>query len=186
MLSSDGVTLKASLAAGFEVADPNVAINKNANYRCALYLTPQMAQREIVGKERIDDLVQNRSAIGAKLMELTSTKVSDYGLKLRLADVKGIMFPGEMKKAFSQVVKAQKEGQAALERARGETAGLRDLANAARMIDDNPNLLSLRALQSLTEAGGNTLVLGLPDGVMPLPKKARTRTQRLPKKNTEE
>ncbi len=31
------------------------------------------------------------------------------------------MFPGEMKKAFAQVVKAQKEGQAALERARGET-----------------------------------------------------------------
>ena len=113
VLSLDGVTLKASLAAEFEVADPNVAINKNANYRSALYLTLQMALREIVGKEKIDDLMPNRSAIGIKLMELASAKASDYGLKLRLADVKDIMFPGEMKKVFSQLVTAQKEGQAA-------------------------------------------------------------------------
>ena len=91
VLSLD-VTLKASLAAEFEVTDPNVAINKNANYRSALYLTLQMALREIVGKEKIDDPMQNRSAIGIKLMELASAKTSDYGLKLRLADVKDISF----------------------------------------------------------------------------------------------
>ena len=33
------------------------------------------------------------------------------------------------------IVKAQKEGQAALERARGETAALRSLANAAKMLE---------------------------------------------------
>lgn len=168
VLSSDGVTLKASIAAEFEVIDPNVAVNKTANYRSALYLTIQMALREIVGKEKIDDLMQSRSAIGAKLMELTSAKASDYGLKLKLVDVKDIMFPGEMKKAFAQVVKAQKEGQAALERARGETAALRSLANAARMMDDNPNLLQLRALQSIADSSGNTLVFGLPNGPIPL------------------
>lgn len=186
VLSSDGVTLKASLAAQFEMADPNVAVNKNANYRSALYLTLQMALREIVGKEKIDDLMQNRSAIGAKLMELTSTKASEYGLKLKLADVKDIMFPGEMKKAFSQVVKAQKEGQAALERARSETAALRNLANAARMMDDNPNLLQLRALQSLADSSGNTLVLGLPNGPIPVMKTKEGRGPTKAKESGEE
>jgi len=170
VLSSDGVTLKVSLAAEFEVADPSVAINKNSNYRNAIYLTLQMALREIVGREKIDDLMQNRSVIGPKLLELTTTKASELGLKLKIAEVKDIMFPGEMKKAFAQVVKAQKEGQAALERARGETAALRSLANAARMMDDNPNLLQLRALQSLSDSAGNTLVLGLPNGALPLRK----------------
>lgn len=167
VLSADGVTLKVSLAAEFEVADPHVVINKNANSRNALYLTLQMALREIVGKEKIDDLMQNRSAIGAKLTEMTRAKASEYGLNLKLADVKDIMFPGEMKKAFSQVVKAQKEGQAALERARGETAALRNLANAAKMIEDNPNLLQLRALQTIADSGGNTLVLGVPNAILP-------------------
>lgn len=171
VLSADGATLKVSLAAEFQVADPNVAINKNANSKTSLYLTLQMALREIVGQQKIDVLIENRGQIAKKLMELTSTKASDYGLKLISADVKDIMFPGEMKKAFAQVVKAQKEGQAALERARGETAALRTLANAARMMDDNPNLLQLRALQALADSSGNTLVLGVANGVIPLVKR---------------
>jgi len=170
VLSADGVTLKVSLAAEFEVADPHVAINKNANFRTSLYLSLQMALREIVGGENIDAVLENRAGISAKLMELTSKKASEFGLKLNSADVKDIMFPGEMKKAFAQVVKARKEGQAALERARGETAALRSLANAARTMDDNPNLLQLRALQAISDSPGNTLVLGLPNAVVPLAK----------------
>lgn len=168
VLSADGVTLKVSVAAEFQVADPNVAINKNASFKTSLYMTLQMALREIVGKEKIDVLIENRAGISAKLMELTSAKASEYGLKLISADIKDIMFPGEMKKAFAQVVKAQKEGQAALERARGETAALRSLANASRMMDDNPNLLHLRALQALADSSGNTLVWGFPSGSIPL------------------
>jgi regulator of protease activity HflC (stomatin/prohibitin superfamily) len=168
VLSADGVTLKVSLAAEFEVADPNVAINKTASFQNSLYLTLQMAVREIVGKEKIDNLIENRAGFSAKLAELTSGKATQYGLKLISADIKDIMFPGEMKKAFAQVVKAQKDGQAALEKARGETAALRSLANAARIIDDNPNLLHLRALQSLADSAGNTIVLGLPNGSIPL------------------
>ncbi len=168
VLSADGVTLKISLAAEFQVADPNVAINKNANYRNALYLSLQMALRQIVGTQKIDALLENRGGIGERLVEMTSAKASELGLKLISADVKDIMFPGEMKKAFSQVVKAQKDGQAALERARGETAALRNLANAARAMDDNPNLLQLRALQAIADSSGNTLVLGLPNSTVPL------------------
>jgi regulator of protease activity HflC (stomatin/prohibitin superfamily) len=171
VLSADGVTLKVSLAAEFQVSDPNVVVNKSVNFRTALYLTLQMALREIVAKEKIDALMESRGSIGSKLVELTSEKASELGLRLISADVKDIMFPGEMKKAFSQVVKAQKEGQAALERARGETAALRNLANAARTMDDNPNLLQLRALQAIGDSSGNTLVLGLPTNAIPLVKR---------------
>ena len=170
VLSADGVTLKVSPAAEFEVTDPNVAINKIANFRTSLYLSLQMSLREIVSTQKIDAVLENRAGISAKLMELTSKKVSELGLRLISADVKDTMFPGEMKKAFTQVVKAQKDGQAAIERARGETAALRSLANAARTMDENPNLLQLRALQVLTDSPGNTLVLGLPNGAVQIPK----------------
>jgi len=171
VISADGVTLKVSLVAEFNVSDPDAAVNKNANFRTSLYLVLQMALREIVGKEKIDTLMDNRAGIGSKLMEICGPKASELGVKLTSADVKDMMFPGEMKKVFAQVVRAQKEGQAALERARGETAALRSLANAARMMDDNPNLLQLRSLQALTESTGNTLVLGLPSGAIPLSKR---------------
>jgi regulator of protease activity HflC (stomatin/prohibitin superfamily) len=169
VLSADGVTLKISLAAEFQVADANLAVNKAQNFRGNLYLVLQMGLREIVSKEKIDVLLENRAGIGGKLMELAQAKAAEMGLKLVSADVKDIMIPGEMKKAFSQVVMAQKEGQAALERARGETAALRSLANAARTMDDNPNLLQLRALQALADSPGNTLVFGIPNHSAPMP-----------------
>jgi regulator of protease activity HflC (stomatin/prohibitin superfamily) len=58
VLSADGVTLKVSLAAEFQVADSNVAINKNANFQNSLYLTLQMAVREIGAKRRLTLLLR--------------------------------------------------------------------------------------------------------------------------------
>jgi regulator of protease activity HflC (stomatin/prohibitin superfamily) len=170
VLSADGVTLKVSLAAEYQVVDPNLAVNKNADFRSAFYLSLQVALREIVGKEKIEAVLENRAGISAKLVELTSQKTAELGLKLISVGIKDIMFAGEMKKAFAQVVKAQKEGQAALERARGESAALRNLANAAKIMDDNPNLLQLRALQALGDSSGNTMVWGVPNSVVPVAK----------------
>jgi len=162
VLSSDGVTLKVSLAAKYEIKAPHIAVNKIQNYHEALYLELQLALREIIGTEQIDELLEKRKIIGEKLMELTSKKVEDMGLKLLSVDLKDIMFPGELKKVFSQVVKAKKEGLAALEKARGETAALRNLANAAKMLENNPSLMQLRLIQALGESSGNTLILGMP------------------------
>ena len=58
----------------------------------------------------------------------------------------------------SAIATARAQGQAALERARGEVAATRALANAARMVADQPALLQLRTLQAI-EAGGATVVL---------------------------
>jgi len=56
----------------------------------------------------------------------------------------------------------------ALERARGETAALRSLANAASMLEDKPALLQLRMLHQLETTSGNTVVLGLSPTAVPL------------------
>jgi regulator of protease activity HflC (stomatin/prohibitin superfamily) len=79
ILSADGVGLRASLAAEFQVTDPNIAINKNANFRSSLYLSLQMALREIVSQAKIDTLLENRAGISTKLMELTSAKAAELG-----------------------------------------------------------------------------------------------------------
>jgi hypothetical protein len=67
------------------------------------------------------------------------------------------------------VVKARQEGLAALEKARGETASLRNLANAATLIERNPSLMQLRALQALGQQPGSTLVLGMQPGAPLVP-----------------
>jgi len=74
-----------------------------------------------------------------------------------------VTLPPEIRRLFTEVERAKLEGLATLERARGEHAALRSLANAARMLKGNPELMNLRLLQALAAANGKrppTLVLG--------------------------
>lgn len=174
VLSSDSVSLKVSLAAQFKVTDPQTAILKVENYYAALYTVLQIAAREVIGSTKIDELLQQRDNIGQKLRELSASRTAEFGIELMSVAIKDIMFTGEMKKVFAQVIKAQKEGQAALEKARGETAALRNLANAAKLVESNPALMQVRLLQSVGETSGNTLVLGMPSTSTPIPVKVKT------------
>lgn len=83
------------------------------------------------------------------------------GLELRLISIKDLMLPGELKKLYAQIVQARQDGLVQLERARGETAALRSLTNAARLTHKNPSLLQLRSLQALEQSTGNTFHIEL-------------------------
>jgi len=168
VLTSDGVSLKVSLAARYELVDPQVAVHQIQDYQAALYLELQMALREIIGNATVDEVLEKRNSFGKALFETSVEKAARLGLKLHDVNLKDIMFPGALKQTFAQVVQARKEGHAALERARGETAALRNLANAAKMMEKSPTLLQLRLLHAVGGSTGNTLVLGLPPESFPV------------------
>ena len=149
VLTSDNVSIKISLAANFKVENPHRAFHETANYQEALYLLLQLQLRDLVGATAVDDLLAKRKELGDQLFENTQSKVTEIGLALLSVGIKDIMFPGELKNIFAQVVNARKEGLAALERARGESTALRNLANTAKLLENNPALLQLRLLQAL-------------------------------------
>ena len=83
------------------------------------------------------------------------------GTRLDALLVTSVTLPPEVRKMFTEVERARREGLAQLERARGEQAALRALANAARNLADNPQLAQLRMLQTMENAkGAKTFVLG--------------------------
>jgi regulator of protease activity HflC (stomatin/prohibitin superfamily) len=168
VLTSDAVALKVSLVASYEIVDPVKAVISTQDYEAVLHSSLQLALRSIIGAAPIDQVLEKRGEFGPKLMETCAPQAKALGLHLVSADVRDIMFPGVLKQTFAQVARARQEGMAALERARGETAALRNLANAARMIEKNPVLLQLRFLQTVSESSGNTFVLGVPPGTLPL------------------
>ena len=159
LLSSDNIGIKISLAASYRISDPYIALNKVSNYQEALYLLLQLNLRDLIGSLAVDELLANRVEIGKQLFENSVVRAAAIGIELLLVNIKDIMFPGELKNIFAQVVNARKEGLAALERARGESAALRNLANAASMLDNNPNLMQLRLFQVLEKNNGNTIVI---------------------------
>jgi regulator of protease activity HflC (stomatin/prohibitin superfamily) len=159
VLSADNITVKVSVAVNFKVDDPFKALNSNFNYSESLYSILQLELRDLFGSTPIDQLLLKRKEIGEALFEKSKEKAAEFGLLLLSADIKDIMFPGELKNIFAQIINARNEGLAALERARGESASLRSLANTAKLLENNPALLQLRILQALQSKSGNTIVL---------------------------
>lgn len=170
VLTADGVAAKVSLVARYEVGDPVAAITRDAAYVRTLYLWLQLALRDVVTRRTLEETLAARRELGAEIREAVATRLAGIGVELLEVDVRDVMLPGELKRAYASVLAARKEGEAALERARAETAALRSLANAGHAIADNPGLLHLRILQELGASSGNTVVFGAPDGrVLPLP-----------------
>ena len=165
ILSSDGVNLKASLAARYVVGDPVAAVTGDQDFRRAIHLILQLALREALAGKTADELIVTRTQLGPVVLERAAGALAKLGVELLSVDVRDLMVSAELKRMFAGVVAARKEGEAALERARGETAALRSLANAARMLEDNPALVQLRMLQEIGASSGNTIMLGVPDGI---------------------
>ena len=170
VLTADNVGLKISLLVNYQVADPAKAAHESQNWQSDLYNGAQLALRAVVSGVAVEALLNQRLELGAQLLARVQQDSAKIGINLLAVEVKDVMFPAELKRAFAEVLKAKQEGHAALERARGESASLRNLANAARVLEGNPALMNLRLMQSLSAAqsAGNTLVLGMPGGFVPL------------------
>ncbi len=161
VLTKDGVTIKLSMAANIKVEKPDLVVTASNNYEEASYLALQLALRSVVGSTEIGHLLERRAELGKEIYEISCKELEKIGLKLISIEIKDITFPGPLKQTFSQIVKARHEGLAALERARAESAALRNLANSAKLLEKNPTLMHLRTLQSFNESSGNTLILNL-------------------------
>lgn len=173
VLTSDCVSIKVSTTMKYRVADVTTAVNSSEDYNNFLYSSLQTVLRILVSESTVDDLLENRTDCSRRLFEEAKEAATECGLELLSASIKDIMLTGDLKKTFTQVIKARKESLAALEKARGESAALRNLANAARMMEGNPNLMMLRMLQTVSDTSGNTIVLNLEpqDKALPVIKK---------------
>lgn len=159
--TADGVTVKVTAAGRVRVADPVIYVTASQDPVASVYLAVQVALRELVGARRVEELVAACAEAGRELTQAVRG-VTELGLELDQLELKDIILPADLKRAQAQVLIARAEGLAALERARGETAALRNLANAARLCADNPALLQLRLLQQLAAGPGHTVVIGTP------------------------
>lgn len=164
LLSADQVALKVSATVVYRVVDA-LKLHRAMEYpELLLHTDVQLALRQVVSTLSAEEFLNKKSGFATELKSLLDERFTSAGLKLERADIRDVMLPADLKRAFTEALKSKHEANAALEKARSETAALRTLANAAKLMRENPELLSLRYLQTLGEVGagtGNTLVLGL-------------------------
>ena len=170
VLSADGFQPRLSAIVTFAVADPHRAVvARSSTYRDALLEEVQIALRALAAARTAEALAATaRDVLDAELLAATQPAGTAFGLDVSAVRLRDVVLPGDLRRLLTGVEKARREGQAALERAHAEHAALRALANAARMLRNNPELQNLRLLQALGEGKSATIVLGAPSGLVPL------------------
>lgn len=171
VLTSDNLAVKVSLFARVRVADARVKALTAEAPLDILYSDMQVALRRAVATRALEALLSNRGTIGTEVAAAAKASAASRGLEVLTVDVLDVMLTGEAKRAYADIFRARKDGEASLERARGETAALRSLANGARMLNGNPALYNLRLLQALSMPTGKgaTIVLNTSGGTWPPP-----------------
>ena len=160
VLTADNVTVKLSAVLTVQIMDAAKSVLVADNYITHLYHATQAAMRASVAAVSAEALLNQRAAIGEDLRAAVQPIADSVGVQLHAVEVRDVMLPGELRKAFSDTLKARQESHASLERARGESAALRHLANTARLMESHPGLTTLRFLQTLEAKGaGQTYMM---------------------------
>lgn len=118
----------------------------------------------VVNTMRLADILTDAAVLPDAIGALMEGKIP--GATIDRVLVTAINLPPETRKMITDVERAKFEALAGVERARGEQAAMRVLANAARSMNDNPALANLRLLKAIeTSKGPTTIVLGqMPNG----------------------
>ena len=168
--SSDGFLPRLGAVVSYAVSDARKAVAaRQTPYLETLTIETQLALRLLAAGRPAEDLARApRAELDAVLLAAVQPGAQAVGLSVDSVRLRDVALPADLRRLLTGVEKARREGQATLERAHAEQAALRALANAARMLRNNPELQNLRLLQALGEGKSATIVLGAPSGLVPL------------------
>lgn len=151
VITRDNVSIKVNAVIYFRVMTANEAVIEVENF---LYATSQLAQttlRSVCGQVELDEILAEREKINSQLQEILDRSTDPWGIKVSTVEVKHIDLPQEMQRAMAKQAEAERERRAKVINAEGEFQAAQKLADAGRVIADQPIALQLRYLQTLVQ-----------------------------------
>ena len=153
VVTRDQIPVRVKPAATYRVVDPMVRVSEPEGPDQA-YGAVQQALREVIASRDFDALVSDRDALSDELLARARTVLPHLGLVLERVWIKDIILPGEVKAMVNRVTMARKEAEAYGIKRREEVAATRQMANTAKLLEQNPILLRLKELEAIGEIVG--------------------------------
>src|SRR5450432_2753932 len=151
IITSDNVSIKVNAVVYFRVLEPQKAIVQVENFLLATSQISQTTLRSVLGQSELDDLLSQRDKINAKLQQIIDANTEPWGVKVSDVEVKQIDLPQEMQRAMAKQAEAERERRSKIIAAEGEFQAAQRLADAAKVLAEEPSALTLRYLQTLRE-----------------------------------
>ncbi|MCC6972824.1 MAG: slipin family protein [Anaerolineae bacterium] len=118
ILTSDKVAIRVSIIVQFRVTDPKAAVQEVENYEDRLYSDVQLAARRSLASMNLEQILTNRNQLSEDILSDVKGSAGAYGVQILRADVKDIIFPGNLQEVMNKVLTAERLSQAQLVDAR--------------------------------------------------------------------
>lgn len=151
VITQDNVSIKVNAVVYFRVIAPEKAIVEVENFLFATSQISQTTLRSVLGQSELDDLLSQREKINQKLQQIIDAHTGPWGIKVSNVEVKQIDLPQEMQRAMAKQAEAERERRSKIIAAEGEFQASKRLADAAKILSEEPSALTLRYLQTLRE-----------------------------------
>jgi regulator of protease activity HflC (stomatin/prohibitin superfamily) len=154
IISKDNVTLKVNGVVYFKVSNPERAVLAVENYYHATAQIAQTTLRSVVGQYELDEILAHRDQINLKLQGILDEVTEPWGIKVTNVEVKAIDLPVEMQRAMAKQAEAEREKRAKIISAQGEFEASQKLAEAAKVLGEQKDAITLRYLETMREIAG--------------------------------
>ncbi len=149
IISKDNVTLKVNGVVYFRVDNPRKAVIAVEEYYSATAQISQTTLRTVIGQYELDEILQHRDKINASLQAILDEQTEPWGVKVSAVEVKAIDLPLDMQKAMARQAQAERDKRAKVIYAEGEYEASKKIAEAAAVLDTQPNAITLRYLETM-------------------------------------
>lgn len=163
ILTKDKAALRINFFARYRTVDIDKALVENKEFEKQLYVLIQLAIREYIGMNTLDELLERKEAVSEAIKASIGEKASVLGVEIGDCGIRDIILPGEVKEIMNQVLVAEKRAQANIITRREETASTRSLLNTAKLMEENAMLFKLKEMEyveKITEKVNNISLSG--------------------------
>jgi len=118
ILTADKVAIRVSILVQFRVTDPKTAMHAVENFADRLYSDVQLAARRSLASMTLEEILTNRNRLSEEILADVTEAADSYGVAIRRADVKDLIFPGNLQEIMNRVLATERNSEAQLVEAR--------------------------------------------------------------------
>jgi regulator of protease activity HflC (stomatin/prohibitin superfamily) len=130
ILTADKVAIRVSLLVYFRVKDPEAAFHNVDSYEERIYEDVQLAARRFLASRTLDAILSDRNEISDTVNKAVKESAAGYGVEIFRADVKDLVFPGNLREIMNRVLETERQAEADLIQARKDAEALRIKSDA--------------------------------------------------------
>ncbi len=130
ILTADKVAIRVSILVQFQVTNPEAAIHRVEGFEERIYSDVQLAARRSLASMNLETILTNRNQLSEDILRDVKESASSYGVTILRADVKDLVFPGNLQEVMNRVLTAERMSEAQLVEARTKAETFRIAAEA--------------------------------------------------------